>query len=214
VRPARLALQPEVALKRVLHVGCGSSRIAERHPHFQPADWEEVRLDIDPEVKPDIVADITDMKMVAAASCDAVYSSHNLEHLYPHQVPVALAEFRRVLKPEGYALVILPDLRSVARRIADDKLDDVLYQSPSGPVAPLDVLYGFRPSLARGQLYMAHKTGFTAKTLAHAMARSGFPTVACAAVEKRYEVWAIGFAREQSKEERERAQRTLFRSRR
>ena len=200
-------------MKRVLHVGCGSSRIAERHPHYQPQDWQEVRLDIDAAVQPDIVADITDMKMVESASFDAVYSSHNLEHLYPHQVPAALGEFRRVLRPEGYALIVLPDLRSVARRIAEDKLEDVLYQSPSGPVAPLDVLYGFRPSLARGQLYMAHKTGFTAKTLAGALARSGFATVACATVEKRYEVWALGFARQQSKEERERAQRELFRGR-
>ena len=200
-------------MKRVLHVGCGSSRIAERHPHFQPQDWQEVRLDIDAAVQPDIVADITDMKRVESGSFDAVYSSHNLEHLYPHQVPAALGEFRRVLRPEGYALIILPDLRSVARRIAEDKLEDVLYQSPSGPVAPLDVLYGFRPSLARGALYMAHKTGFTAKTLAGALARSGFATVACATVEQRYEVWALGFVRQQSKEERERAQRELFRGR-
>ena len=199
-------------MKRVLHVGCGTSRIAERHPHFQPAEWQEVRLDIDPQVKPDIVGDITDMKMVEAASCDAVYSSHNLEHLYPHQVGTALAEFRRVLKPEGYALVLVPDLRSVAKQIAEDKLDDVLYQSAAGPVAPLDVLYGFRPSLSRGQLYMAHKTGFTGKTLANAMARSGFPTVACVTVEQRYEVWGLGFAREQAKEERERAQKELFRT--
>lgn len=200
-------------MKRVLHVGCGSSRIAARHPHFQPKDWEEVRLDIDAGVQPDIVADITDMKMVESGSFDVVYSSHNLEHLYPHQVPVALGEFRRVLRPEGYALIILPDLRSVAKHIADDKLEEVLYQSPAGPVAPLDVLYGFRPSLARSQLYMAHKTGFTAKTLANALARSGFATVLCATVEQRYEVWALGFARQRSKEERESAQRELFRGR-
>lgn len=200
-------------MKRVLHVGCGASRIAERHPHFQPQDWQEVRLDIDAAAQPDIVADITDMKMVESGSFDAVYSSHNLEHLYPHQVPVALGEFRRVLRPEGYALILLPDLRSVAKRIAEDKLEDILYQSPAGPVAPLDVLYGFRPSLARGQLYMAHKTGFTAKTLASTLARSGFATVLCATVEKRYEVWALGFARQQSKEEVRRAQRELFRGR-
>lgn len=200
-------------MKRVLHVGCGSSRIAERHPHFQPKDWEEVRLDIDAGVRPDIVADITDMKMVESGSFDALYSSHNLEHLYPHQVPLALGEFRRVLRPEGYALIILPDLRTVAKHIAEDKLEDVLYQSPAGPVAPLDVLYGFRPSLAQGSLYMAHKTGFTAKTLAAALGRSGFATVSCASVAQRYEVWGLGFVRQRSKEERERAQRELFRGR-
>ena len=201
-------------MKRVLHVGCGESRVYDRHPHFQPGEWQEVRLDIDPAVKPDVLGDITDMGAVADGSFDALYSSHNLEHVYPHQVTVALAEFRRVLKPEGFALVLVPDLKSVARSVVDDKLEDPLYTSAAGPITPLDVLYGFRPSLARGQLYMAHKTGFTAKTLANAMARSGFPTVSCVTVEKYYEVWALGFARAQATEERENAQRVLFRTRR
>lgn len=199
--------------RRVLHVGCGTSRIAARHPHFQPAAWEEVRLDIDPAVQPDLVGDITDMRDVAPASFDAVYSSHNLEHLYPHQVGAALAEFRRVLAPHGFALIIVPDLRTIASRIADDRLEEVLYQSPAGPVAPLDVLYGFRPSLAAGSLYMAHKTGFTARTLAGALARSGFPTVSAATLEKHYEAWGLGFASPRAAEERQAVERDLFRRR-
>ena len=43
------------------------------------------------------------------AAFDAVFSSHNLEHLYPHQVKEALAEFYRVLKPEG--MIVISDLQ-------------------------------------------------------------------------------------------------------
>ena len=68
------------------------------------------------------------------ASVDAVWSSHNVEHLYGHQVPTALGEFNRVLKAGGLALITLPDLQTVCRSIAEGKLEPVLYQSPAGPV--------------------------------------------------------------------------------
>src|SRR5436190_24336024 len=130
-------------MKRVLHVGCGKSRILQRHKHFQAAAWEEVRLDIDKAAKPDIVADITDMNVVPSASFDAVFSSHNLEHVYRHQVPVVLREFRRVLKGDGIALITVPELQAVGQYIVEGKHEEALCESPAGPVAPLDVLYGF-----------------------------------------------------------------------
>ena len=58
---------------------------------FPPGKWVETRLDIDPSVKPDVVASMTDMSSVPDASCHAVYSSHNLEHLFPHELQQALA---------------------------------------------------------------------------------------------------------------------------
>jgi predicted SAM-dependent methyltransferase len=47
------------------------------------------------------------MSALATGSVDAVVSSHNMEHLYPHEVPLALAEFVRVLKPDWRALAVL-----------------------------------------------------------------------------------------------------------
>jgi predicted SAM-dependent methyltransferase len=58
---------------------------------WPPRRRQELRLDIDASVAPDIVATMTDMSRVADASVDAVFSSHNIEHLDPHEVPVALA---------------------------------------------------------------------------------------------------------------------------
>jgi predicted SAM-dependent methyltransferase len=158
----------------VLHVGCGAANPAKLHATFRAPGWREVRYDIDPAVRPDIVGSITDMAAIATASVDAVWSSHNVEHLYAHEVPVALAEFHRVLKPGGFALITLPDLQKVAELVAADGLEDVAYVSPAGPIHPLDMLYGWRRSIAEGNLFMAHHTGFTARTLDQALRRAGF----------------------------------------
>jgi predicted SAM-dependent methyltransferase len=161
-----------------LHVGCGHKRKDHTTSGFNTDDWKELRLDIDESVAPDIVGTMTNMSGVETASVDAVFSSHNIEHLYPHEVPVALAEFKRVLGSDGYLIVTCPDLESVCKLIAEDKLTETAYESPAGPISPLDILYGHRPSLARGNLYMAHRCGFTKKVLQATLLASGFSSVA------------------------------------
>jgi hypothetical protein len=175
----------------LLHVGCGMKRKAQTTRAFDTPEWTELRLDIDPAVEPDIVGTITDMKRVASASIDAIFSSHNIEHLYPHEVPLALAEFLRVLRPEGFAVVTCPDLQSVAALVADDKLDQPAYVSPAGPIAPLDMIYGHRPDLARGQLFMAHRTGFTRTVLIRTLQEAGFAQVAGMQRARAFDLWAI-----------------------
>lgn len=157
---------------------------------FQAPEWLEVRMDIDPAVKPDVVGTITDMNAIAPASVDAIWSSHNLEHVNSFEVPKVLAEFRRVLKADGFALITLPDLRAVARAIADDRLTEPLYVSPSGPISPLDVVFGHQPSMAAGNLYMAHRTGFTARTLGQALIDAGFAEVRVHE-GTRWDLWAV-----------------------
>lgn len=161
-----------------LHIGCNTKRQDRTTREFAQAHWHEVRLDIDASVSPDIVGSMTDMKAVETGSMDALFSSHNLEHLYPHEVPVALDEFRRVLRNDGYAVITCPDLQEVCRLISEDKLVAPIYTSPAGAVAPLDVLYGHRPSLARGNHYMAHRCGFTVNVLIGTLRQAGFASVA------------------------------------
>ncbi|WPL20233.1 class I SAM-dependent methyltransferase [Thiorhodovibrio frisius] len=140
-----------------LHIGCGPKHKDRTTAGFNTPDWQDIRLDIDPAVQPDILGTMTDMAAVESESMDALFSSHNIEHLYAHEVPVALAEFLRVLKPNGFAVITCPDLQSVCALVAEDKLTEPAYTAPAGPIAPIDILYGHRPSLARGNLYMAHK---------------------------------------------------------
>jgi SAM-dependent methyltransferase len=181
---------PHAAPRLVLHVGCGVA-----HPRklpeawFPRAEWQEVRLDIDPAVAPDIIASITDMAVLRPGIFDAVWSSHNLEHLYPHEVPLALTEFRRVLKPEGFLLATLPDLQQVAALVAEDRLTDPAYQSEAGPITPLDMLYGLNTALALGNGFMGHRGGFTASSLKAALESAGFPEVQVAR-DGHFALWA------------------------
>ena len=161
-----------------LHVGCGNKRKDRTTNGFNTDHWQELRFDIDESVTPDLVGTMTDMASVASESVDAIFSSHNIEHLYPHEVPVALAEFLRVLKPNGFAVTTCPDLQAVCALVAEDKLTEPAYTSPAGPITPLDILYGLRSSMQKGNLYMAHRCGFTQKVLTGTLQSTGFKRVA------------------------------------
>jgi predicted SAM-dependent methyltransferase len=187
-------------MKTFLHVGCGPKRKDRTTKAL--STWNELRFDIDESVQPDLVGTMTDMSSVSSESVDAVFSSHNIEHLYPHEVPLALAEFLRVLSDDGFAVITCPDLQSVCALIAEDKLTDAAYTSPAGPIAPIDIMYGLRSSMAQGNLYMAHRCGFTKKVLAGTLQASGFKSVATLSRGYPYfDLWAVA-----SKEELPEAQ--------
>lgn len=177
--------------KTFLHVGCGPQSKEVTTQGFNTAQWTELRLDINEAVHPDIVGTMTDMSRVADASVDAIFSSHNIEHLYPHEVSLALKEFHRVLKPDGFAVITCPDLQSVCALVAADKLADAAYQSAAGPIAPIDILYGHRPAMARGNLFMAHRCGFTEKVLSDTLRAAGFAAVATMARPAAFDLWAV-----------------------
>lgn len=175
-----------------LHVGCGPKRKDRTTRGFNTPEWQEQRLDIDASVQPDIVGTMLDMSALADAAVDAVFSSHNIEHLYPHEVPLALAEFKRVLRPGGFVVITCPDLQSVCQLVAEDKLTDPAYVSPAGPIAPLDILYGHRPPMAKGNLYMAHRCGFTQKVLTGTLRAAGFAAMgAMRRAHPHYDLWAL-----------------------
>jgi SAM-dependent methyltransferase len=174
----------------VLHVGCGSINATPLPKLFAAPEWHEVRLDIDPGVDPDVIGNIVDLANVESGSVDAVWSSHNVEHVFDHEVALALGAFLRVLRPGGTAYVQVPDLEAPARAILKGRLDSTLYESPAGPIRPLDMLYGFGPAIAEGQHYMAHKCGFTRHTLAQRMRDVGFASVDVKSRD--YALWATG----------------------
>ena len=163
--------------KLVLHVGCGPKDHTVLHESFQGPDWHEVRLDVDPGVKPDVVASVTDMSPVASASVDAIYSHHNIEHVFAHEVPVVFGEFLRVLRPGGEALIATPDLQAVAETIAKGRLEETLFRAEAGDISALDVVYGLRSDIELGREYMAHRTGFTMRTLGRKLNQAGFAKV-------------------------------------
>ena len=160
-------------MKTLLHVGCASLNISDLKG-FNNDKWAEIRFDIDESRNPDIIGTIVDLSLVETGSIDAVYSAYNLDHIYPHEVPIALKEFFRVLKNDGIAIIKCPDIQSVCEAIGKDKLLDTFYQSPVGPITPIDILFGNRKAIAKGNEFMAKKGGFTYSVLDGALHQAGF----------------------------------------
>ncbi|MDB9863785.1 class I SAM-dependent methyltransferase [Candidatus Thioglobus sp.] len=187
-------------MKTFLHVGCGP-QYKSQIKGFDNESWKEIRFDIDEKVNPDIVGTLLDMSAVEAESVDAIYSSHNIEHVFPHEVPIVLREFHRVLKDDGMVVLVCPDLQSVCEAVVDDKLLQPLYESPAGPISPIDILYGHRPAIARGNEYMAHKGGFTYSVLNDAFIEAGFKMNYGGRNPDRWELFIISFKQEKLQEE-------------
>ncbi len=156
----------------VLHVGCGTAPL----PVGKFDGWQEIRLDIDETVKPDVVGSITDIPLMNG-TVDAIYSSHNIEHVVEHELPMVFGEFYRVLKPSGRVVIEVPDAQSVADMVSKVGLHGKLYDAPCGPVSPHDVLFGLGSAVASGNAFYAHKTAFTQDSLEQALTKAQFRNV-------------------------------------
>lgn len=143
----------------VLAVGSGPDQME----GWVSRGYKVVRLDIDPRTQPDIVGSMTALGDIGPF--DAVYCSHSLEHVYPHEVPIALGEFWRVLRPGGALVILVPDLEGVPAT------DEVLPGSCG--LTGLHLYYG-DARLIEQFPYMAHHSGFVAATLRAAMEAAGF----------------------------------------
>lgn len=176
----------------LLHVGCGHARM-DRLPvrGFQETPWRELRLDADASVLPDIQGSMTDMAAVQSGVADAVYSSHGIEHLYWHDVPRALAEFLRVLKDSGFAVITCPDVQAAAAMIAEDRMFETAYESAAGPITPFDILYSYRPFVEQNPQWMSHHCGFTFSTLTRVLRDAGFAATAGFRRPGGFDLWIV-----------------------
>lgn len=157
----------------VANVGCGS--LGSGHPlpaHFD--DWRAVRIDVDPSVNPDVVASLTDLSLIPAGSIDAIWAAHCIEHLFEHEVEQALREFHRVLASDGFVCILVPDVQSIARFVAEDRMHEPVYQSPAGPITAHDMLYGHGAAIAQGNGFMAHRCAFTPTVLMQRLRAGAF----------------------------------------
>ena len=185
-----VTVRPSGKRKTILSVGAGSDRtVPAAYQH-----WDVHTLDIDPKVKPDIMADGRDLSSLDANSYDAIYCSHNLEHYPRHDVANVLKGFYRILKPGGVVEIRTPDLGAVMQRVVQENLDieDILYISPMGPIAVKDVVYGYGKQIeVSGDDFFAHKGGFTKKSLKKALEQADFNGVKITSAD--LELTAIGY---------------------
>lgn len=150
--------------KSLLHIGCGGDSLPDWLGQYQ-----ETRFDIDASHNPHIVGDMREVTGIG--TFDAIYCSHALEHLSPHEIVPALKGWFSILNDGGCVITFVPDLQDVKAN------DEVLFVAPAGPICGLDLIYGYRKMLAE-KPYMAHKTGFTSETLHNAFTEAGFKKVA------------------------------------
>lgn len=186
----------------VLNVGGGSKQIP--IPGYF-AGWNHLLLDIDSRGDPDVVCDARELDTLGAARFDAIYCSHNLEHYYKHDAAKLLKGFLHVLKPGGFADIRVPDLKTVMRRVVASNMDleDVLYESPAGPILVSDVIYGWHKQIeSSGVDFYAHKRGFTPSSLKAALDQAGFPSVFVDVREESFEVRALAFKQEPTGQQR------------
>jgi hypothetical protein len=190
----------DAGMKKVLNVG-GNSKAIPLPPVYD--GWEHVLLDIDPKGRPDVLCDARDMLGLPGSEYDAVYCSHNLEHFFQHDVRKVLLGFLHVMKPDGFAHVVVPDVEGVMRAAVQRNLDitDILGHSQAGPIKVRDVIYGLESQIERsGQDYFAHRTGFSAKSLASALEAAGLSHVFVGANGDKFEITAFAFRSEPSEE--------------
>lgn len=162
---------------RVLNVGGGANRSLP----VLFAGYEQHVLDIDHTLEPDICCDATQIpEHVDEATYDAVYCSHALEHFYAHDVSKVLRGFNHALKDGGKVYVAVPNLRELMREMHARNLEltDVWYRTGEGHAISFhDVLYGWSEAMERGNLFYAHKCGFTKGSLEASLVEAGFKNV-------------------------------------
>ncbi len=182
-----------IDVKKVLNVGGNNKEIP------LPAcfdGWQHDLLDIDPTGNPDILCDARELWTLPPRQYDAIYCSHNLEHYFAHEVTKVLKGFRLLLKQDGFAYIIVPDLHEVMKIVIENNMDleDELYMSPSGPISPLDVFYGYRKEIEMSSVdFYAHKTGFSPVSLSNVLKENGFPVVYISFNREYIEIRALAF---------------------
>jgi hypothetical protein len=194
--PIAMPTQDLPARMTVLNVGGGNKHIP-IPSHFD--GWIHVLLDVDPGGAPDIVCDARELARLDGGLFDAIYCSHNLEHYYKHEGVEVLHGFLHMLKPDGFADIRVPDLKSVMKRLVESGMDieDTLYLSGGGPITVRDVIYGWGKQIeSSGVDFYAHKTGFTAKSLAAELTAAGFLRVMVAEAPEIFELRALAFRAE------------------
>jgi predicted SAM-dependent methyltransferase len=163
--------------RHVLHVGCGHRSPRRLHQVFGK-QWKEIRVDIDPAVKPHFVSSMTDLSgCIPDQSVDAIWSSHSIEHLHSFEVPAAFKEFARVLKPHGFMLATCPDIEQIAELLLKSEIDSPAYMSPAGPITPMDMIFGHQKSIREGNHFMSHRTAFTQQLIGTLLVDAGFAEV-------------------------------------
>lgn len=104
-------LEQELAGGVVLDLGCGGQKFDERAVgvDLRPSGELGVGANVWHPSKAEVSCDVTELTPFQDCQVDAVVAKHLLEHIM--DIPKAVREWRRVLKPGGKMVIVCPDYR-------------------------------------------------------------------------------------------------------
>ena len=149
-----LAVEPEQKL--VLEIG------GQPKPQAQYVEaWKTakiIHLNVDKELKPDVLADASDMPPELYGKLDGLLASHVLEHFSYWKTDKVLEGWIKCLKEGGEIHILVPSLEWAAREILSERPSPAVYaQLYAGQINQWDV----------------HLTGFTMRKLRQLMEKLG-----------------------------------------
>jgi 2-polyprenyl-3-methyl-5-hydroxy-6-metoxy-1,4-benzoquinol methylase len=129
---------------------------------------------------------------------DVVYCAHNLEHFHRHDAAKVLKGFVQSLNEDGYAHILVPDVGEVMRQFVYGRMDmeSILGESPAGPIAVHDVIYGWGAQIEHGNEFYAHKTGFTMPLLHRMLTAAGFKMSRSRESKATFEIEVLAYLKE------------------
>ncbi len=179
--------------KSVLHVAFGTVKDhGPLHKRFQGEQWRSTPLELRMHAKTPF-PDLSPLYALRDANFDAAWLIHTLEYLYAYQIPEILSQLRRILKNDGLLLFTVPDAQKAAESAYRQGMEKPLYQTRLGPVAAIDLLYGFRPGLLNDPVHHAHRTGFSPGSLGTRVREAGFADIKVQ--RDGYKLWAAAYKR-------------------
>jgi ubiquinone/menaquinone biosynthesis C-methylase UbiE len=145
-----------------LNVGCGSRTLD---------GWFNCDIERNPDAPrdPDLLCDARAIPLPDGCA-SVVMAIHIFEHVHKWEAGELLAEWRRLLRPGGQLVLELPDLLKCCQNVVDGLVKGGKHPDQLG-------MWGIYGDDRTKNPYMAHKYGWTPKTLEAFLKEHGFSKV-------------------------------------
>lgn len=155
-----------------LNLGCGKRKMK-----------GYLGVDLNPDVKPDIVDHMILLKTIKPNSVDEIKSQSSFEHITYADAIKALKRWHEVLKPGGILSIEFPDFVKSFK----------MTQSKN----PVERKYGWFGVYGDAKnLFLMHKHGWTLKTITKELQKVGFKKIWTADLERKNKCQLFGFDRD------------------
>jgi len=128
----------------------------------------------------DVLCDLRQLPQEWTEAVDEVRASHVLEHFFPEEMPLVLAEWQRILVPGGTVRIVVPDLKIVAEALVKG-VDSKGRKSGSvtDTTAVFAQIYGVGYETSKTQDAWRHRFLFDENLLKEILVQNGFQNAEC-----------------------------------